>query len=44
MARVTVFGAGAMGSALAMHLAREGNPTVLWASDFDRRVLPVLLD
>src|SRR5439155_4782615 len=32
------------GTALAMQLAREGNPTVLWASDFDRRVLPDLLD
>jgi len=44
MARVTVFGAGAMGTALAMHLARQGNPTVLWASEFDRRVLPDLVD
>lgn len=44
MARTTVFGAGAIGTALAMHLARNGNQTVLWASEFDRRVLPVLLE
>ncbi|HYU56669.1 MAG TPA: hypothetical protein VEO00_01295, partial [Actinomycetota bacterium] len=42
MARVTVFGAGAAGTALAMHLARAENDTVLWASDFDARVLPFL--
>src|SRR6266487_42825 len=44
MARVTVFGAGAMGTAIAMHLSRAGNDTVLWASEFDQRVLPELLD
>jgi glycerol-3-phosphate dehydrogenase (NAD(P)+) len=44
MARVTVFGAGAMGTAMAMHLARAGNDTVLWASEFDQRVLPDLLN
>ncbi len=44
MARTTVFGAGAIGTALAMHLARKGNPTVLWASEFDQRVLSDLLD
>lgn len=40
--RVAVFGAGAMGTAFAMHLARRGNETVLWASPFDERVLPSL--
>jgi glycerol-3-phosphate dehydrogenase (NAD(P)+) len=44
MARVTVFGAGAMGTAVAMHLARAGNDTLLWASEFDRRILPDLMD
>jgi glycerol-3-phosphate dehydrogenase (NAD(P)+) len=44
MARVTVFGAGAMGTAIAMHLVRAGNDTVLWASPFDERVLPDLLE
>lgn len=44
MTRITVFGAGAIGTALATHLARKGQPTVLWASEFDRRVLPDLLD
>jgi glycerol-3-phosphate dehydrogenase (NAD(P)+) len=40
--RITVFGAGAMGTAAAMHLARGGHDTTLWASDFDARVLEVL--
>jgi glycerol-3-phosphate dehydrogenase (NAD(P)+) len=31
-----------MGTAIAMHLARIGNPTVLWASQYDERVLPLL--
>jgi glycerol-3-phosphate dehydrogenase (NAD(P)+) len=44
MARVTVFGAGAMGTAIAMHLARCKNQTVLWGSAFDRGVLPALTD
>jgi glycerol-3-phosphate dehydrogenase (NAD(P)+) len=44
VARVTVFGAGAMGTALAMHLARAGNDCTLWASRFDRGVLPDLLE
>src|ERR1041385_8132641 len=44
MARATVFGAGAMGTALAMHLARAGNETVLWASEFDRRIFPDLVE
>lgn len=38
-----MFGAGAMGTAIAMHLARNGNETILWASEFDRNVLPALL-
>ena len=33
-----------MGTAVAMHLARAGNDTVLWASEFDRRVLPELVE
>ena len=39
MARVTVFGAGAMGTAVAMHAARKGLDTALWANPFDERVL-----
>lgn len=31
-----------MGTALAMHLARQGRPTALWASPFDAGVLPAL--
>jgi len=31
-----------MGTALAMHLARKGRPTALWASPFDAAVLPAL--
>jgi glycerol-3-phosphate dehydrogenase (NAD(P)+) len=42
VAQVTVFGAGAMGTALAMHLAREGRQTALWASPFDAAVLAAL--
>jgi glycerol-3-phosphate dehydrogenase (NAD(P)+) len=41
---VTVFGAGAMGTALAMHLARRGHRTKLWASEFDQAVLRLLID
>jgi glycerol-3-phosphate dehydrogenase (NAD(P)+) len=33
-----------MGTAIAMHLARKGNRTVLWASEFDRSVLSALLE
>lgn len=45
MARVTVFGAGAMGTAVAMHLARGGrNDVTLWASEFDEQILDALLD
>jgi glycerol-3-phosphate dehydrogenase (NAD(P)+) len=35
MARVTIFGAGAMGTAFAMHAARAGLPTSLWANEHD---------
>src|SRR2546421_6452219 len=35
MAHVTVFGAGAMGTAVAMHAARVGLDTALWANPFD---------
>jgi glycerol-3-phosphate dehydrogenase (NAD(P)+) len=44
VARVTVFGAGAMGTAIAMHLARAGNETILWGSQYDERVLPDLVE
>src|SRR5438309_11124014 len=39
MARVTVFGAGAMGTAVAMHAARRGLDVALWANPFDEKVL-----
>jgi glycerol-3-phosphate dehydrogenase (NAD(P)+) len=39
-----VFGSGTMGTAVAMHLARVGNDTRLWASPWDARVLPSLLE
>jgi glycerol-3-phosphate dehydrogenase (NAD(P)+) len=42
VARVTVFGAGAMGTAFAMHAARAGLATALWANPFDVRVLDAL--
>jgi glycerol-3-phosphate dehydrogenase (NAD(P)+) len=35
VARVTVFGAGTMGTAFAMHAARVGLPTALWANEHD---------
>ncbi|MGH2722900.1 MAG: NAD(P)H-dependent glycerol-3-phosphate dehydrogenase [Actinomycetota bacterium] len=44
MTRVTVFGAGAMGTALAIHLARKGEDVTLWGSEYDARVLPELRD
>jgi glycerol-3-phosphate dehydrogenase (NAD(P)+) len=44
VARITVFGSGAMGTAIAMHLARAGNETILWASEFDLGVLAALRD
>jgi glycerol-3-phosphate dehydrogenase (NAD(P)+) len=42
MARLTVFGAGAMGTALAMHAARTGIDTALWANPHDERALQAL--
>lgn len=42
VARVTVFGAGAMGTAFAMHTARLGLDTALWANPHDARVLEAL--
>ena len=42
MSRTTIFGAGAAGTALAIHLARKGEPTALWASRYDEGVLPHL--
>ncbi|MCA1831797.1 MAG: NAD(P)H-dependent glycerol-3-phosphate dehydrogenase [Actinomycetota bacterium] len=39
MARFTVFGAGAMGTAVAMHAARRGIDTALWANPYDDKVL-----
>jgi glycerol-3-phosphate dehydrogenase (NAD(P)+) len=42
--RITVFGAGAMGTAMAMHLARNGNETALWASPYDAEVLAALAE
>jgi len=44
VARITVFGAGAMGTAIAMHLARQAHETVLWGSEFDRPVLRALTE
>jgi glycerol-3-phosphate dehydrogenase (NAD(P)+) len=44
VAVVSVLGAGAMGTALAMHLARKGEQVTLWGSEFDARVLPELID
>ncbi len=42
MTTVAVLGAGAMGTALAMHLARKGEQVCLWGSEHDARVLPEL--
>ena len=39
-----MFGAGAMGTAVAIHLAMNGHDTTLWASEFDRTVLSALTD
>ncbi len=44
VARLTVFGAGAMGTAVAMHLARNRNDTTLWASPYDESVLSALTE
>lgn len=41
---ITVFGAGAMGTALAISLARKGERVTLWGSEFDARVLPDLIE
>jgi glycerol-3-phosphate dehydrogenase (NAD(P)+) len=42
MARVTVFGAGAMGTALAMHTARRGQDVALWANPHDLKVFEAM--
>lgn len=39
-----MFGAGAMGTALAIHLARKGEQVTLWGSKYDARVLPDLTE
>src|SRR5919204_1874706 len=39
---VTVFGAGAMGTALAMHAARRGLDVALWANAYDERALEAI--
>lgn len=44
VARVTVFAAGAAGTAVAIHLARKGEDVVLWGSEHDARVLPRLIE
>jgi glycerol-3-phosphate dehydrogenase (NAD(P)+) len=41
---ITIFGAGAMGTALAMSLARKGEQVSLWGSKYDQRVLPDLIE
>jgi glycerol-3-phosphate dehydrogenase (NAD(P)+) len=40
--RIAVFGAGAMGTAVAMHAARLGNPTSLWANQHDLKAYAAL--
>lgn len=42
MASVTVFGAGAAGTALAMHLARKGERVAIWGTEYDDRALSLL--
>jgi glycerol-3-phosphate dehydrogenase (NAD(P)+) len=44
VARVTVFGAGAMGTAFAMHSARTGLATSLWANEHDLAALAAMRD
>ncbi|MEX0983557.1 MAG: NAD(P)H-dependent glycerol-3-phosphate dehydrogenase [Actinomycetota bacterium] len=44
MARIAVFGAGAMGTAVAMHVARLGHDTTLWANQHDLRAYAMLRD
>jgi glycerol-3-phosphate dehydrogenase (NAD(P)+) len=40
--KTAVFGAGAMGTAVAMHAARRGHDVTLWASPYDARALDQL--
>jgi len=42
MAEVTFFGAGAMGTALAMHAARAGLDVALWANPYDAAALDAM--
>jgi glycerol-3-phosphate dehydrogenase (NAD(P)+) len=44
VARVTVFGAGAMGTAFAMHSARAGLATSLWANEHDLAAFAAMRD
>src|ERR687897_3883912 len=44
VARVTIFGAGAMGTAFAMHAARAGLPTTLWANEHDLAAYAAMRD
>ena len=44
MARVTVLGAGAMGTAFAMHAARVGLPVALWANEHDLAAYAAMRD
>jgi glycerol-3-phosphate dehydrogenase (NAD(P)+) len=44
VARIAVFGAGAMGTAVAMHVARLGHETTLWANQHDLRAYAGLRD
>lgn len=39
-----MFGAGAAGTAIAIHLAREGQDVIVWGSEHDARVLPEMLE
>ena len=41
---MTVFGAGAMGTAFAMHAARAGLPTALWANELDLAAYAAMRD
>jgi glycerol-3-phosphate dehydrogenase (NAD(P)+) len=42
MTRIAVFGAGAMGTAIAMHAARRGQDVSLWANPHDRKVFEAM--
>jgi glycerol-3-phosphate dehydrogenase (NAD(P)+) len=44
VARITVFGAGTMGTAFAMHAARLGLPTALWANEHDLAAYAAMRD